>query len=37
MKVIKYPDGQINVQVEGGCPTKIIRRINSYEDLFILN
>ncbi len=36
MKVIKYPDGQINVQVEGGCPTKIIRRVNSYEDLFIL-
>jgi len=34
-KVIKYPDGQINIQVDDFLP-KVEIRINSYEDLFIL-
>lgn len=38
MKVIKYPDGQVNVQLEyfDKSRTSISQRINSYEDLFIL-
>lgn len=35
MKVIKYPDGQINVQIED-IDKKVSVRINSYEDLFAL-
>jgi len=34
-KVIKYPDGQVNVQIND-VESKISMRINSYEDLFIL-
>ena len=36
MKIINYPDGQVNVQTEGGQEYEIKMRINSYEDLFIL-
>jgi len=35
MKVIKYPDGQVNVQISD-VESKISMRINSYEDLFVL-
>lgn len=36
MEIIRYPDSQINIKVDGGQATEIKMRINSYEDLFIL-
>lgn len=36
MKVIKYPDGQINVQIDITLDNLYNERISSYEDLFIL-
>lgn len=34
MKTIKYPDGQLNVQMDLTDPITVNQRINSYEDLF---
>ncbi len=36
IEVIRYPDSQINVKINGGQVIEIKERINSYEDLFIL-
>ena len=35
-KITKYPDGQINVKINGGTQTNPIIRVSSYEDLFLL-